>query len=40
MGQSSSAFSQEQLEEYEDCTFLSKKEILHIHKRFIDLTNG
>jgi hypothetical protein len=37
MGQKSSVFSQDQLEEYQDCTFFTKKEIIHIHKRFRSL---
>ena len=37
MGNSTSVFSNEQLEEYQDCTFFTKKEILHIHKRFRQL---
>lgn len=37
MGNRESVFTQEQLEEYQDCTFFTKKEILHIHKRFRSL---
>lgn len=37
MGQSHSALSNEELEEYEYCTFFNRKEILHVHQRFIQL---
>ena len=37
MGQSTSAFTQEELDEYQDCTFFTKKEILHVNKRFQQL---
>ena len=38
MGASSSSFlSPQDLENYQDCTFFTKKEILHIHKRFRNL---
>lgn len=34
MGQAKSTLSATLLEEYQDCTFFTKKEILHIHERF------
>ncbi|XP_033113689.1 calcium and integrin-binding protein 1-like [Anneissia japonica] len=34
MGSSHSVFTEAQLEEYQELTFFSKKEILHVHKRF------
>eukprot|EP01136_Pigoraptor_vietnamica_P043449 Opistho-1_new@18863 len=37
MGNSQSVFSEDQLEEYENCTFFTKKEILGIHQRFQQL---
>eukprot|EP00051_Salpingoeca_urceolata_P026807 m.478787 g.478787 ORF g.478787 m.478787 type:complete len:180 (-) comp21231_c0_seq1:259-798(-) len=37
MGQKQSTFTQDELEEYQDCTFFTKKEILHVHKRFRQL---
>lgn len=37
MGQKQTAFTQDQLEEYQDCTFFTKKEILHIFKRYEQL---
>eukprot|EP01137_Pigoraptor_chileana_P019185 Opistho-2@79846 len=37
MGNSQSIFSEDQLEEYENCTFFTKKEILGIYKRYQDL---
>lgn len=40
MGQTQSLITQEDLEEYQDCTFFSKKEIIHVHKRFTQLTEG
>ena len=40
MGGGSSVFSASQLEEYQDCTFFTKKEILHIHKRFRMMATG
>ncbi|ELU10268.1 hypothetical protein CAPTEDRAFT_3898 [Capitella teleta] len=38
MGSKQSAFSDEQLDAYQDCTFFSKKEILRIYKRFQELS--
>lgn len=37
MGNEVSPFTQEQLEEYQDCTFFTSKEILRIFKRFQEL---
>lgn len=37
MGGSHSAFTKEQLEEYQELTYFSKKEILHCYKRFLAL---
>ena len=37
MGGQQSTLSPEELEEYQDCTFFTKKEILHVHRRFREL---
>ena len=37
MGNTHTGFSQAELEEYQDCTFFTKREILHVHKRFQQL---
>lgn len=37
MGQSNSLLSADELEEYQDCTFFTKKEIIHVHKRYHQL---
>ncbi|XP_057318859.1 calcium and integrin-binding family member 3-like [Microplitis mediator] len=37
MGNKVATFTEEQLEEYQDCTFLTRKEILRIFKRFREL---
>eukprot|EP00039_Didymoeca_costata_P022570 m.4750 g.4750 ORF g.4750 m.4750 type:complete len:182 (-) comp3090_c0_seq1:243-788(-) len=34
MGNSASSITAEDLEDYQDCTFFSKKEILHVRRRF------
>ncbi len=39
MGQKQSTLSPEELEEYQDCTFFTKKEILHVHRRFRELSS-
>lgn len=38
MGNKVTAFSEEQLEAYQDCTFFTRKEILRIFKRFKELS--
>eukprot|EP00045_Choanoeca_perplexa_P006502 m.55553 g.55553 ORF g.55553 m.55553 type:complete len:131 (+) comp13658_c0_seq5:72-464(+) len=35
-----SSLSPQQLEEYQDCTFFTKKEILYVHKKFRDLASA
>lgn len=35
MGASNSAFTDQQLEEYQQLTYFTKKEILHVYKRFV-----
>lgn len=40
MGQKQSTLSPEELEEYQDCTFFTKKEILHVHKRYRELSSS
>ncbi|CAG5093604.1 Similar to CIB3: Calcium and integrin-binding family member 3 (Homo sapiens) [Cotesia congregata] len=37
MGNKIATFTEEQLEEYQDCTFLTRKEILRIFKRFREM---
>lgn len=37
MGSGSSAFSEKELEDYQELTYFTKKEILHVHKRFSEL---
>lgn len=37
VGQTNSALSNEELEEYEYCTFFNRKEILLVHQRFSQL---
>lgn len=37
MGQNVSGLDPQQLEDYQDCTFFTSKEILHVHKRFQSL---
>jgi hypothetical protein len=37
MGGQQSTLSPEELEEYQDCTFFTKKEILHVHRKFREL---
>ncbi|XP_046751600.1 calcium and integrin-binding family member 3 [Diprion similis] len=37
MGNKVATFTEEQLEDYQDCTFFTRKEILRIHKRFRDM---
>lgn len=34
MGQTQSAFTEDELEDYQELTYFTKKEILHAHKRF------
>lgn len=36
MGASNSTLTVEQLKEYQDLTFFTKKEILHVYKRFVE----
>lgn len=38
MGGKQSVFTEEQLEQYQDCSFFTKKEILHIWRRFAGLS--
>ncbi|EPZ31837.1 EF-hand [Rozella allomycis CSF55] len=40
MGNAYSAFTREQLDEYEECTFFTRKEIIKLHRLFVDLTGG
>jgi len=40
MGGSHSVFTEEELDDYQTLTYLSKKEILHVHKRFKQLAPG
>ncbi|KAK7100069.1 calcium and integrin-binding protein 1-like [Littorina saxatilis] len=40
MGASQSAFSEQELDDYQTLTYLTKKEILHVHKRFATLDSG
>ncbi|XP_025109694.1 calcium and integrin-binding protein 1-like isoform X2 [Pomacea canaliculata] len=40
MGLSHSAFSMQELNDYETLTYLTKKEILHVHKRFSNLNSS
>ncbi|XP_050481897.1 calcium and integrin-binding family member 3 isoform X1 [Bombus huntii] len=37
MGNKVATFTEEQLEDYQDCTFFTRKEILRIYKRFRDM---
>jgi hypothetical protein len=37
MGNDNSVLTSTELENYSDCTFFTKKEILHVHKRFRQL---
>ncbi|XP_012270034.1 calcium and integrin-binding family member 3 [Orussus abietinus] len=37
MGNKVATFTEEQLEDYQDCTFFTRKEILRIHKRFREM---
>ncbi|KAI7813879.1 calcium and integrin-binding family member 2-like [Triplophysa rosa] len=37
MGNKQVTFKEEQLEEYQDCTFFTRKEILRLHRRFREL---
>ncbi|XP_033211043.1 calcium and integrin-binding family member 3 [Belonocnema kinseyi] len=37
MGNKVAIFTEEQLEDYQDCTFFTRKEILRIHKRFREI---
>merc|ERR1712062_26030 len=37
MGNQQASFSAEQIEQYQDCTFFTKKEILKLHNRFREL---
>ncbi|OQV24506.1 putative Calcium and integrin-binding family member 2 [Hypsibius exemplaris] len=38
MGNKLVTFSEEQLEEYQDCTFFGRKEILDVYKKFVNLS--
>ncbi|XP_005101818.1 calcium and integrin-binding protein 1 [Aplysia californica] len=40
MGGSQSVFTEEELDDYQTLTYLSKKEILHVHKRFKAISPG
>ena len=40
MGASSSVFSEQALEDYQELTYFTKKEILHVHKRFSEVVPG
>jgi len=37
MGNKQASFSAEQIEQYQDCTFFTKKEIIRLHSRFREL---
>ena len=37
MGNQQASFSNEQIEQYQDCTFFTKKEIIKLHSRFREL---
>lgn len=37
MGSSQSVFTEQELEDYQELTYFTKKEILHVHKRFSQL---
>jgi len=37
MGNQQASFSAEQIEQYQDCTFFTKKEIIKLHQRFREL---
>ena len=37
MGNQQASFSNEQIEQYQDCTFFTKKEIIKLHSRFHEL---
>ncbi|XP_076668238.1 calcium and integrin-binding family member 2 isoform X2 [Andrena cerasifolii] len=39
MGNKIATFTEEQLEDYQDCTFFTRKEILRIYKRFREMGN-
>ena len=37
MGNKQASFSAEQIEQYQDCTFFTKKEIMRLHSRFREI---
>lgn len=37
MGASNSIFTEDQLEEYQELTYFTKKEIVHVYKRFAEI---
>ncbi|XP_065178182.1 calcium and integrin-binding family member 2-like [Sycon ciliatum] len=39
MGNSHQVFTEVELEEYQDCTFFTRKEVLHVYKRFSQLSD-
>ncbi|OXU18837.1 hypothetical protein TSAR_016408 [Trichomalopsis sarcophagae] len=39
MGNKVATFSEEQLEDYQDCTYFTRKEILRLHKRFREMAD-
>lgn len=39
MGASNSVFSEEELEEYQELTYFTKKEIVHVYKKFAEVAS-
>lgn len=40
MGASNSVFTEKELEDYQELTYFTKKEIIHVHKRFSEIVPG
>ncbi|KAK3602600.1 hypothetical protein CHS0354_034327 [Potamilus streckersoni] len=40
MGGTQSIFTEQELDDYQELTYFTKKEILHVHKRFVELEQG
>lgn len=40
MGANNSVFTEQALEDYQELTYFTKKEIIHVHKRFQEVVPG